>query len=353
VRADGVDLAPLMMETDQGERIETIDHRKTYLLKLSDALAWTIGPCAGADQQVGAWVDELASYLGLVLNGERPAREICFGRIRFKNNCAIDCRSSFIPPLPSGVPVNGWKEWGRAGAFLLRHQDIMDVFCGLYPSRVSFVERMRYALVPVFEELIVSGGLPIHGALVEKEGGGVLLLGKSGAGKTTCCRRLPSSWHIHSDDCALVVRSENGEFKAHPLPTWSAIESRELQWPCRINHRVVLRALFILEQSSHDEVEPLGGAMSVHAVKRACEEALVPFYLLRSSQSRYLRKHIFENAVSLARALSVFKLRVSLTGRFWEKIEEVLGQVGQSQRRVCSETVQKKEDITDLVCSTW
>lgn len=37
------------------------------------------------------------------------------------------------------------------------------------------------------------------------------------------------------------------------------------------------------------------------------------------------RKQVFANAASLAAAVPAYRLNVSLTGRFWEKIEDVLG----------------------------
>ena len=39
---------------------------------------------------------------------------------------------------------------------------------------------------------------------------------------------------------------------------------------------------------------------------------------------RRVRARIFENACSLAASVPVYRLRLSLTGRFWENIEEVL-----------------------------
>jgi len=39
---------------------------------------------------------------------------------------------------------------------------------------------------------------------------------------------------------------------------------------------------------------------------------------------RILRKNLFDNACDLAKEIPSFRLGVSLGGRFWEKIEEVL-----------------------------
>ena len=193
-----------------------INLQKAYLLQLSGGRAWEIGPCEGADEELGSWVDEFSSCLGLMKGEKRTARKICIGRVLETNGRRVDCRSSFVPPLPVELPSEGWHEWSRSGAVLLRHPEVMDIFCGLYPSRSSYIERMRHALVPVFDEIIATGGVPIHGALVEWRGAGALLLGESGAGKSTSCRRLPSDWQVHSDDLCLVVGECRRRFPGSP-----------------------------------------------------------------------------------------------------------------------------------------
>lgn len=302
-----------------------INLQKPYLLQLSDGRAWEIGPCEGADEELGSWVDEFSSCLGLMRGKKRTARKICFGRVLETNGRRVDCRSSFIPPLPAGLPSEGWHEWSRSGAVLLRHPEVMDIFCGLYPSHSSFIERMRHALVPVFDKVIASGGVPIHGALVEWRGAGALLLGKSGAGKSTSCRRLPSGWQVHGDDLSLVVRNAGGGFRAHPMPTWSAVEAGEVRWPCFANRSVELQALFLLQKSVQDRYEPISPAKATVALTDACAQALKPLYMLNPRNSAALRSRIFDNAAALARTVPAFRLQVSLKGRFWEKIEEVLG----------------------------
>ena len=301
-----------------------VNLRKAYLLQLSGGYAWELGPCEGADEELGSWVDEFSSHLGLMRGEGRTARKICFGRVLETNGHRDDCRSSFIPPLAAGLPSEGWHEWGRAGAVLLRHPEVMDVFCGLYPSRSPFIERMRHALVPVFDEIIEAGGMPIHGALLEWRGAGVLLLGESGAGKSTSCRRLPSGWRVHGDDLCLVVRNAEEGFRAHPMPTWSAVEAGEVRWPCLANRSVTVQALFRLRKSVQDRCEPISPAKATVALTDACAQALKPHYMLNPRSSAALRSRIFDNAAALARSVPAFRLHVSLTGRFWEMIEAIL-----------------------------
>jgi SynChlorMet cassette protein ScmC len=304
-----------------------INHHKAYCLSLSGGLAWEIGPCKGADPGVEAWVGEFASHLGLEPAAGGVSRNIRFGRVRDENGYTFDCYSCFVPRLSAEYPSEGWQAWGRAGAVLLRHPEIEDVFCGLFHSRHPVIEPMRHALVPILEEAIASGGLPIHGALVEYQGMGVILMGRSGVGKTTCCRRLPSYWQVLGDDLALAVQSEGGSYRAHPLPTWSAVGSGEVRWPCRANRSVVMQALILLEQSVRDRIEELSQSKAAVAITEACTQALKPLYMISSRDGASLRSRIFENAVALARTVPAFRLQVSLTGRFWEKIEELLGKM--------------------------
>ncbi len=207
----------------------------------------------------------------------------------------------------------------------MRHPEVSDVLCGLYPYSAPLIEPMRHALIPIIEETILSGGLSLHGALLEYRGSGVLLLGKSGTGKTTCCGRLPSHWLVHGDDLALVVRDTAGRFLAHPLPTWSAVGAGDVRWPCRMNRAVPLRALFLLEQSTEDGMAPLGKAIATVTIEKASMEALTPFHLWGNGQGGLSRRDMFDNAASLAGVTPAYRLRMSLEGRFWEKIEQAMG----------------------------
>lgn len=305
--------------------VTTIDHHKAYLFSLSCGLAWEFGSCEGSDEEVGAWVDRFASYMGLECGAASSARRLWFGKIYPGSGTGE--ASFFLPGLPAHVPAADWRAQGNYGMLLLRHPGVRDIYCGLYPNGKPAVARMRRPLVPVFEEAIRAGGLPLHGALVESQGVGVILVGRSGTGKTTCCRRLPSGWQVLGDDMAIVVPNAEGDFRAQPLPTWSAFESGGNGWPCRANHSVPLQALFFLQQEPEDGVEPLAGARTALVVERACEEALLLFDLFSPEQGSFLGRHIFENAVSLAASVPAFRLRVSLNGRFWEEIEEALGRM--------------------------
>lgn len=299
-----------------------IDHQRSHLFSLSCGLAWEFLPCVGSDEEVEAWVERFASYMGLERGDAPSTRRLCFGRMAAGNGNGFSSR--FLPGLPAEVPAAGWRVQGNSGMMLLQHPMLRDVYCGLYPDDKPAAAQMRRPLVPVFEETIRAGGLPLHGALVERRGAGVILVGRSGAGKSTCCRRLPPGWHVLGDDLAIVARDADGGYRGQPLPTWSAFESGGSRWPCRANRSVPLRAFFFLQHEPEDEVELLAGAKTALVIEKACKEALIPFDFFSPGHISFLGGNIFANAVSLAAAVPAFRLRVSLDGRFWEKMDEVL-----------------------------
>lgn len=308
-----------------------------YALSLSDGRSWKLVTFGAAGLEVTAWVEEFAAHLGLKSSSEESGSCLWFGRLETKSKS--DEFSHFMPALPGEAPAEGWCSWGVAGLVFFQHTQSRDIFCGLMTgNRVLVLRQFRHALLPVFDEVIKAGGLIVHGALLEREGSGVLLLGRSGAGKTTCCQRLPAGWRVLGDDLALVVKSGTGQFLAHPLPTWSAVDSDCQGWPCRINESVPLEALFLLRPSVEDRVEKLRGAEAAVAVKQASDEALMPLDVAHSRRGIPGRKEMFFNAVAISGAMPTFLLQVSLQGRFWEKIEEVLGQVKPPGGRVLKKT---------------
>jgi SynChlorMet cassette protein ScmC len=207
---------------------------------------------------------------------------------------------------------------------------------------------MRYALYPILDGAVCDGGLPLHAALVEREGVGILIAAASGVGKSTCCRRLPAPWNVLSDDMSLVVPAADGIWQAHPLPTWSAIKAGEVTWPCRINTGIPVEAIFFLIRSETDGVDKLGRGVSAIGIK---DNSSICFHYLdryfHEAHHRPLRKKIFDNAVLLTARLLVYALRASLHGRFWEKIEEVLGQVKLPVGGFCGETACRKKVAAD------
>ncbi len=234
---------------------------------------------------------------------------------------------NWSPGDPLDKSFRGWRSRVCPGVVFYSHPDVPHCVCCLtngYGDRFP-MEQMRRSMLPVFEGELVKGGLPLHAALVGYGDRAVLLAGKSGAGKSTCCRRLPQGWEVLSDDMALVLRTNECSYRAHPVPTWSAVENFRGRQSWSVNRHVVLHAIFFLDQADRDEMFPLRrgeATLGIYDASSICFQTLSGQFNTREGLS--YRKQIFENATSLAASVPAFKLRVSLTGCFWEMIEDAL-----------------------------
>jgi SynChlorMet cassette protein ScmC len=183
-----------------------------------------------------------------------------------------------------------------------------------------------YVLHLIYQRSMKKGGLPFHAGAVEYKDHGILLSAKSGTGKSTCCRRLPSHWKALCDDEALVVLDVNGKYRVHPFPTWSNYltnYNHPNTW--QVEHSVPVSAIFFLEQSDIDEAIPLDANQSAMLIANSATQACNTFItnIKKEYQTEFMRE-AFNNAFEIAKAIPAYRLRVSLNGRFWEEIEKVL-----------------------------
>ena len=186
--------------------------------------------------------------------------------------------------------------------------------------------------------LLPYGGLLIHGALVEKNGCGIILAGPGTVGKSTACSRIPLPWHALSDDATLVTDDGHGKYLAHPWPTWSRFFDNGPGGSWDVGKAVPLTALFFLHQSPEDGTEPVNMTQSTAWLVESTHQVMGP--QVRSGQEPSDAKEIYalelRAAERLARSIPVRLLHISLTGKFWEEIEVALpgmipGQVREGQ----------------------
>jgi SynChlorMet cassette protein ScmC len=229
--------------------------------------------------------------------------------------------------VQEGLPRSGWTAHNLGLLQLWSHPYVPDVICqiGCGEGHELDIIQMWLSLYHFYQQAQDSGGLPLHAALVERNGNGVLLAGSGNAGKSTCCRRLPPSWQALCDDETLIVRDGQKRYHAHPFPTWSdyLCERSEPTW--NIQRHLPLSAIFFLEQSETDEVISIGqGQAAIFIHQSATHVCQWRWINLDCEEERSLRKKLFGNAGELAKVIPAFKLRVSLNGRFWEEMEKVL-----------------------------
>ncbi len=227
------------------------------------------------------------------------------------------------------------------------------VICTVFPpvNREMLTIAMSRVAMAIAREQQTRGGVLLHGALAarplflsendskEKAVRAVLLVGPGNAGKTTASNRLPPPWRALSDDAALVLRDRNGQYWAHPWPTWSRFCSFNGNpgpggsW--NVQQAVPLSALFFLSQSSRDRVEPFQPTGTMALLMDAAQQVgkSMIFYL-QDDEIRANYQEQLKAVEMLARTIPAFTLHISLTGRFWKEIESVLLNRKTNQKQV-------------------
>jgi SynChlorMet cassette protein ScmC len=151
------------------------------------------------------------------------------------------------------------------------------------------------------------------------------MAGPSGIGKTTCCLEIPAPWRAHCDGETIVLRDKSRRFVAHPFPTWS-----DLAWNCcerswGVQEYFPLAAVFFLEQGKDDAVAPVDKVEMTMRLYSASVAVLQRMLVrLQVQEVRLLNRKLFDNACRVAKEIPGYKLKFSLTGRFWNHMERVL-----------------------------
>jgi len=175
-----------------------------YLLQLGNGLGWHLAATAGVESEV----DELARIMGLSpCTGNGYPRLIFIRRASAKKKFEgrrLRCASY----VDLDLRYLGWKAHDLSLLKLWSHSEVKDLVCEMPHGENNYLvdlSSMRLSLYAIYQTAQDSGGLPLHGALVERDGKGVLLAGPREAGKSTCCRRLPTPWNPLCDEEILVI----------------------------------------------------------------------------------------------------------------------------------------------------
>ena len=295
-----------------------------YLLRLGNGQVWQLTSTVGAESEVV----ELARLMGLRTGKSNGYPKLVFIRERLKQTeCA---ETPYIPNknIEEDLRKCGWQAHDLRVLRVWYRNDTADLICEMRHDEDVYEETilsMRLSLYPIYQQVLDSGGLPLHAGLVENQGKGVLLAAPRNMGKSTSCRRLPSTWHSLCDEEALIVRHAERRYLVHPLPTWSEYFEKRSNQTWKVNDHLPLTSIFLLEKSTVDEVIPLGQGEATAFMSQLALQMCYRYWAdLGPPEMRSCRTQLLENICELAGAVPVFKLRVSLNGRFWEKIETVL-----------------------------
>ena len=295
-----------------------------YLLRLANDQGWEIVAGGGAER----WVEKLAWIMHLHFCESTGYPKLVFMRKRLDRDWWRQPVSRLARNISVDLPNRGWIAHDLRSLQLWVHDDVPDVVCEMGDETDHDLDilRMWLALSPVYKRALESGGLPLHAALVERNGMGVLLSAPGGTGKSTCCRRIPPPWKPLCDDLTLVVMGNHKQYRAHPLPTWSNYLWKISDGTWDVQRHIPLSALFFLEQGAADEVVPVGqGQASVLITESATQVYQSIWTNFVDEEKRGLKERVFENACELAGLIPAFKLRVSMQGQFWERMEQILG----------------------------
>ena len=296
--------------------------KASYVLKLDELCTWNlIGTRA-----TKVWLGRLAATMGLQPGylGNYPSIKYILGR---KLNEPSGVRIG--EPDLGESPILKKVKWEIPGLPFLRVWSQLhtpDLVCELsnMSSEPLSSTMMWLSLDLVYEGAIRCGGIPLHAALAERSGRAFLLAGDHGAGKSTCCSRLPMTWSALCDDETFILNGGYGYY-AHPFPRWSDYLFQAPQQPIDVSKRAPLSAIFFLEKATRVEIVSIGrGEAAVRineSANQACRTRMRGFETLIRRQ---LRTRILDNACKLAGQVPAYVLRVSKTGRFWKAIEEVV-----------------------------
>ncbi|PWR71746.1 SynChlorMet cassette protein ScmC [Methanospirillum stamsii] len=186
---------------------------------------------------------------------------------------------------------------------------------------------------------IPYGGFLIHGALIEKNGCGIVLSGPSGIGKSTASKRIPPPWCSLSDDATLILKHDNGSYHAHPWPTWSTFFNNGTGGKWDTKKSVPLKGLFFLKQSDIDLVEKIqlhNKFIMVfeciqHMFKR-CEHNF-----REPNNIREVYKKEIKNVGDFITSVPIYLLQNTLSGKFWESIELIITELKSNQDDIYEE----------------
>jgi hypothetical protein len=287
------------------ERLLPRQQEVLYSLVLADGSYWEI---AAGDKEAAAIVSQLGCVMRLRMAPGviKPTHHGNLRRLLVKVDARASAEDCYVPSASENDGVvtctlSPSDRWGNLQINLLR-------------LSLTFLHAAH-----------ARGGTLIHGALAKRDGMGVILAAPGGTGKTTASNRLPAPWRSLCDDATLVVRDPQGNYWAHPWPTWSRFLDGGQGGTWDVQNAVPVKGIFFLARAAKDRVERLGEG---HAVSLLVEGVRHVSMFMSSDrfkeEKRALHLEGFNNLCALARAVPTYVLHISLTGAFWQEIEQAL-----------------------------
>jgi len=293
-----------------------------YGLQLADGQEWNI-IAAGRTKQ---WVEKLTRIMELRSQPMNGSPKLIFTSERSSEIDGNDPTTGLDPDLRMSIPDHDWLLLDFHLLKLWVHSDVPDMIYEIdhEGEHELTTVRMWFALLPVYERIMRTGGIPLHAALIEKDGQGFILSGSGSSGKTTCCNRLPSPWRALCDDEILVAYSDRQQYTAHPFPTWSDYLWRRSERTWNVERNIPVSAIFFLQQSDVDEATRIGAGEAAIRINRSALQVFDKGWRKLDPEAAELRrKKLFKNSCLIAKHIPAFTLKVKPDGRFWDELEKV------------------------------
>ena len=290
------------------------DNTPVYGITLANGTCWRI---VAENSEAGPFVERLAHVMQLGSpngNGCQILVKVQDGRDSdHLASSSQDCQNSFFMEISASYPwEEGYQGLKRSISYRF-HQNGNETPEVLPLVQVSSVLTL---------DAMARGGMLLHGALVERDGMGMILAGPGGIGKTTACSRLPETWRALSDDSTLIVRDPSGDYWAHPWPTWSSFfyDGKGGSWD--VQGALPLKAVFFLTQADRDRIQAVDQGKALCLLLEHTQH--FGFNTLRDlddEMRRAIQLQRFDNACALVKVIPSYRLWISLTGAFWNEIE--------------------------------
>jgi hypothetical protein len=173
----------------------------------------------------------------------------------------------------------------------------------------------NYLRVLTAYRLLERGGAMLHSAGVTDGASAWLLLGPSGAGKTTSSRLcLEKGAQVLSDDLNAVVLSGEGPEERRACLEWLPFAGDLGERPGDSPGRLPLAALLRLVQGTEDRLRPISPAAALAGLVAAA-----PFV----NRDPWRREALFATLERLARSAPAYELTFSLNGGLWDLLKAI------------------------------
>ncbi|WP_319580337.1 SynChlorMet cassette protein ScmC [uncultured Methanospirillum sp.] len=280
-----------------------------YTLSLPREHHWTIT----ADPDRFWWLEAIAPLLTL-----SPGEILNSGLI------------SVAPLLPEDpIRSEDWQVFGSVYGKIALNQKQKLIEIGIPNSAADYPEHLssgiKLLMVGISAILLSEHCLLLHAATLVHDGQAVLLAASSGGGKSTSARRVPPPWSAPGDENCLVIPDGFGGYLVSVLPTASKIAAGEegLFWNPTLAYP--LKAICILKQADEDTIESFPQSQAAVCMTNSFSQATWnQFCFMDKELQNEMRTLSFGNACSLVKEIPVYLLSATLTGRFWEVIEQKL-----------------------------